>query len=335
VPVDNFRTVKGSVANALTVTDDALPGVYRLSPVCHVTFPTDHTWHDIKTVFGETWLQVTVVAADACASGFTVKATAQPLSVFKTSYAAAANGVALQLVPFETSPAGCHVVYACRTASGPVTPVPDLCAASDAATGTSSAFNSTTGSFAFSTSDKARFPPGVYVLEISAATPSAGASTGAEGRATVFFEVILMDEACNVSQMRLLEPIANVTTRVGAAAVDTSQFVLSMIAQTCPGLQVIWSATPTYGFLTAHPSSRSFTVEANGRKVGVHTVVVAVDAWRTGEDGVTVKFSTTFKFTVTIEPCILEQLSPEKTQPIQYSYEIGNGTLTTSPYRLT
>jgi len=145
--------------------------------------------------------------------------------------------------------------------------------------------------------------------------------------------VILVDEACAVERMQLLQPIANVTTRVGDPALDSTQFVLSMTPEACPGLQVSWSATPSLPFLTAQPGNQRFTVEASGRQVGVFTVVVAVSATKAAATGIVSTFATKFTFVVTIQPCILSQLSPDSTQSIQYAYQIGNGTLTTKPFR--
>ena len=86
--------------------------------------------------------------------------------------------------PFTVNPGFCDVTYSCATTSGP-TGFADLCIA-----GT---YNSETGSFSFTTSDKATYPPGLYEITITGTVGDTSDST------TFTFEIIDPCPTANLS----------------------------------------------------------------------------------------------------------------------------------------
>ena len=75
-------------------------------------------------------------------------------------------------------------------------------------------------------------PPGLYIVEITG--NDADPTSAPPAPSKIQFELILVDNSCNIDQIVVVEPIADITVRVGdTPATETTSFVLSSDVHQC------------------------------------------------------------------------------------------------------
>jgi len=96
-------------------------------------------------------------------------------------------------------------------------------------------FNETTGAYTFWTTDMVQYPPGIYVLQFSAAQSDASLPPAA-----VQIEIVLRDPNCALDLALVMEPIPDAIIFVGDASIDTDPFILSLDQDLCPDISISW-----------------------------------------------------------------------------------------------